>query len=117
MSQCLNQKSDVVLSFSFRDLLLGLGIIWLFHSEFLLIPVDYLFSFKKNTTPQLNFEMLQASATAAFCFQRTKLKYLLNLQDGHSVLFTCPPKPSDPSGTFGKRFELSNILIHHSNSG
>lgn len=58
MSHCLNQKSDVSLSLSFRDLFLGLGITWLFHFEFLLIPLDYLLSFRKNTPPQLNFEML-----------------------------------------------------------
>lgn len=57
MSQCLNQKSDVGLSLSFRDLLLGLGITWLFHLEFLLIPVDCLLSFKNNT-PQVNSELL-----------------------------------------------------------
>lgn len=57
MSQCLNQKSDVGLSFSLRDLFLGLRIT-LLPSEFLLIPLDYLLSFKKNTTHQLNFEML-----------------------------------------------------------
>lgn len=58
MSHCLNQKSDVGLSLSFRDLFLGLGITWLFHFEFLLIPLDYLLSFRKNTPPQLNFKML-----------------------------------------------------------
>lgn len=58
MSHCLNQKSDVGLSLSFRDLFLGLGITWLFHFEFLLIPLDYLLSLRKNTPPQLNFEML-----------------------------------------------------------
>lgn len=57
MSECLNQKSDLSLPFSFRDLLLGLGVTWLFHFEFLLIPVDCLLSFKKNTPP-LNSEML-----------------------------------------------------------
>lgn len=57
-SHCLNQKSGVGLSFSFRDLFLGLGITWLFHSEFLLIPVDYLLSFKKNTTARFNFKTL-----------------------------------------------------------
>lgn len=72
MSQCLNQKSDAGLSFSLRDLFLGLGIASL-PFEFLLIPVDYLLSFKKNTIDSI-LRCCRTSLSNSFLFSKNEVK-------------------------------------------